>query len=85
MNLISSVVNFRIGFFILDGFFFYFCGVLIGNELQLYITEANIEILAVVNLQTHENGICVIHFICSIWKISLCKSSPPELTTQCCA
>ena len=41
------------------------------------------EILTVVNLIIHENRICVIHFICSVWKVSLCKSSPPELTTQC--
>ena len=77
-------MNFKIGFFILDGFF-YFCGVLIGIELQLYITESDIEILTVVNILIQENGICVILFICSIWKVSLCKSSPPELTTQCCA
>ena len=78
-------MNFSIGFFILDGFFFYFCGVLIGIELQLYITEADMEILTVVNILIHENGVCVIYFICSIWKVSLYKSSPPELTTQCSA
>ena len=44
-------MNFSIQFFffILDGFF-YFCGVLIGIVLQLYITEADMEILTVVNL-----------------------------------
>ena len=77
-------MNFSIGF-LFRIVFFYFCGVLIGIELQLYITEADMEILTVVNLLIHENGICVIHFICSVWKVSLYKSSPPELTTQCCA
>ena len=43
------------------------------------------EILTVISLLTHKNRICVIHFTCSVQKVSLCKSSPPELTTQCCA
>ena len=77
-------MNFRIGFFYFR-WHFYFCGVLIGIDLQLYVTEADMEILTVGNLLIPENRICVIHFICRVWKVSLCKSSPPELTTQCCA
>ena len=55
-------MNFSIVFLFWMVFFFNFCGVLIGIELQLYIAEADIEILTVVNL-IHEDGICVIHFI----------------------